>query len=68
MPTTVQVAVATLVFALAVAAYDDKVALIYAIVAAQVRTLDHWAILTVAFLPYFLYKAGYRQSHIAASL
>ncbi len=55
-PTHVEVAVATLVFALAIAAYDDKVALIYAIVAAQVHTLENWAILTVAFLPYFLYK------------
>jgi hypothetical protein len=53
----VDVAVPTLVFALAVSVYDNFAALIYAVVATQVSTLENWMVLTVAFLVYYIYRA-----------
>jgi hypothetical protein len=52
-----EVAVATLVFALAVSVQDNFAALIYAVVASRVSTMRHWMVLTVAFLVYYLYRA-----------
>jgi hypothetical protein len=52
-----EVAVATLVFALAVSVHDNFAALIYAVVAIQVPTLRNWMVLTVAFLVYYIYRA-----------
>ena len=51
-----EVAVATLVIALVVSVYDGNAALIYALVAAQISTLENWLALTVAFFVYWLYK------------
>ena len=53
----VDVAVATLVFALGVSVYDNFAALIYAVVATQVGTLSNWLTVTVAFLVYYIYRA-----------
>jgi hypothetical protein len=52
-----EVAVATLVFALAVSVQDNFAALIYALVASRVSTLENWMVLTVAFLVYYVYRA-----------
>lgn len=52
-----EVAVATLVFALAVSVYDNFAAVIYALVATQVSTLENWLVVTVAFLVYYVYRA-----------
>jgi len=51
-----EVAVATLVIALVVSVYDGNAALIYALVAAQISTLENWLALTLSFFVYWLYK------------
>jgi len=52
----IEVAVATLVFALAVSVYDANAAILYALVSTQINTLENWMTLTVAFFVYYLYK------------
>jgi hypothetical protein len=52
----IEVAVATLVMALAVSIYDGHAALLYAVVATQISTLESWLVLTLSFFVYWLYK------------
>jgi hypothetical protein len=52
-----EVAVATLVIALVVSVSDGNAALLYAVVATQISTLENWLVLTLSFFVYWLYKA-----------
>ncbi len=51
------VAVASLVIALIVSVNDSHAALLYALVATQINTMDNWLVLTLSFFVYWLYKA-----------
>jgi len=55
-----EILAAALVLALVISAFDNFAALIYAVLAAQARTLLDWAALTVIFLVYWLYRGVMR--------
>ncbi len=52
-----EVAVASLVIALIVSVNDSNAALLYAVVATQINTMENWLVLTLSFFVYWLYKA-----------
>jgi hypothetical protein len=54
---SLDVAVATLVIALVVSVNDNNAALLYALVATQISTMENWLVLTLSFFVYWLYKA-----------
>jgi hypothetical protein len=53
---TLEVLFATLVFALAISAYDNWAALLYGVVVLNAGSLENWLILTLAFLTWYLVR------------
>ncbi len=53
---SLEILVATLIFALMLSVFDDTAAIIYALILSQTVNLTDWMVATLAFLAYYVAK------------